>query len=340
MLAIYNHNLDERERRKDFVLEQGLLSGESMHSKGDRKWGREEKELHRKLDIFARFSQKEEHAKFVKDLLNEMQLRRKITNLQGYRKLGIRTHAEIEQYENDLKMRTDEQRSRSYRSNHRFGQRGARDEPHAEMFFKKKGVGGAAAKAQQTALQNQNIELLSKHEQEMCRVLKLLPAQYLVCKSGIIREGLKGPVKKSTVRSLLNIEAPKVNKLFDFMAQAGWIEAAKTNARKATVGFSVGSLPAGGKGAAGAACLVPGGAGGAGGGKSPRKRAKATGTGRGGTGKGAGAAGARGVGAAPFLPLPGAGGPPLTKEQQALAGTRPSTVQPGLTQLQRYSDGE
>eukprot|EP01047_Picozoa_sp_COSAG01_P115291 COSAG01_NODE_43943_length_425_cov_1.286154_1_plen_29_part_10 len=28
MLAIYNHSLDERERRKSFVIEQGLLSKE------------------------------------------------------------------------------------------------------------------------------------------------------------------------------------------------------------------------------------------------------------------------------------------------------------------------
>eukprot|EP01047_Picozoa_sp_COSAG01_P058096 COSAG01_NODE_6801_length_3493_cov_4.260165_4_plen_59_part_00 len=40
----------------------------------------------------------QEHTRFIKDLLQEIQLRRKITQLQGYRRLGIRTHAEIEQY--------------------------------------------------------------------------------------------------------------------------------------------------------------------------------------------------------------------------------------------------
>ena len=42
-----------------------------------RKWGREEKELHRKMDIFQRFSTKEDHDKFISELNTEMQLWKK-----------------------------------------------------------------------------------------------------------------------------------------------------------------------------------------------------------------------------------------------------------------------
>lgn len=93
-----------------------------------RKWGREEKELHRKLDIFQRFSTKPVHDKFISELNTEMQLRKKIAALQNYRRLGIRTHAEIEQYEIDSKARQDELRSRQYRSTHGFGRRAGADE--------------------------------------------------------------------------------------------------------------------------------------------------------------------------------------------------------------------
>ena len=41
-----------------------------------------------------------------------MQLRKKVAQLQNYRRLGIRTHAEIDQYDRDLKSRQDELRSR------------------------------------------------------------------------------------------------------------------------------------------------------------------------------------------------------------------------------------
>ena len=50
VLAIYNHRLDERERRKAFILEQGLLV--RKHDENKKKWGREEKELHRKIGNF------------------------------------------------------------------------------------------------------------------------------------------------------------------------------------------------------------------------------------------------------------------------------------------------
>ena len=50
VLAIYNHRLDERERRKAFILEQGLLV--RKHDENKKKWGREEKELHRKIGTF------------------------------------------------------------------------------------------------------------------------------------------------------------------------------------------------------------------------------------------------------------------------------------------------
>ena len=129
VLEIYNHRLDERERRKKFILEQGLL----VRSKDDnkRKWGREEKELHRKLDIFQRFSTKEVHDKFISEVNTEIQLRKKIAALQNYRRLGIRTHAEVEQYEIDMKARQDELRSRHYRSTHGFGRRAGADEQAA-----------------------------------------------------------------------------------------------------------------------------------------------------------------------------------------------------------------
>ncbi len=220
VLEIYNHRLDERERRKNFILQQGLLVRNKDDSK--RKWGREEKELHKKLDIFQRFSSKEAHDKFINELNTEMQLRKKIAALQNYRKLGIRTHAEIEQYEIDMKARQDELRSRHYRSTHGFGRRAGADEqvsssPRAvkKTYARCRMFGNAPLvmllllvayccifltntcpglrllsglrvchrrshdSTPPVSLQFQKIELLSRNEAEMCKILKLSPAQYV-----------------------------------------------------------------------------------------------------------------------------------------------------------------
>ena len=69
-----------------------------------------------------------------------MQLRKKITSLQTYRRLGIRTHAEIEQYEIDLKSRQDEMRARHYRSSHGFGRRAGADDGSTSPRHSKKKV--------------------------------------------------------------------------------------------------------------------------------------------------------------------------------------------------------
>ena len=167
VLAIYNHTLDERERRKNFVLQQGLLQGTVRNLTRERHWKREEKDLHKKLDIFARFSPKEEHTRFIQELVSETQLRRKIKQLQNYRRLGIRTNAEIEQYESDVKIKQDEEKLRK----NRFGKRSSSaDEEQAEIDTKKRAMAT-------TAQHYQGIELLSKHEQEICRILKLVPRQ-------------------------------------------------------------------------------------------------------------------------------------------------------------------
>ena len=57
------------------------------------------------------------------------------------------------------------------------------------------------------------IELLSRQEQEVCKLLKLTPAQYLACKGGVLREAAGGPVRKSRVKALMNVEKGRASRL-------------------------------------------------------------------------------------------------------------------------------
>lgn len=52
VLAIYNYKLDERDRRKRYILERGLLRAKQHNTK--QHWSKEEKEIHKKVDIFSR----------------------------------------------------------------------------------------------------------------------------------------------------------------------------------------------------------------------------------------------------------------------------------------------
>ena len=90
IIEIYNSKLDERERRKKFVLERDLLDYKK-HQAIERRRPKDERELVASLRPFARFNSAEQHEQLVNGLLTAMRLRKRIRQLQHYRRMGIRT---------------------------------------------------------------------------------------------------------------------------------------------------------------------------------------------------------------------------------------------------------
>ncbi|RHY90202.1 hypothetical protein DYB37_009337 [Aphanomyces astaci] len=108
VIAIYNAKLDERERRKKFVVEHQLLDYKK-YQQNERRRPKDERELVMQLRPFARFHSKDEHDALVEGLVAAMRLRKQIALLQEYRRHGVRTLAEAELYEQDKKKREVEQ---------------------------------------------------------------------------------------------------------------------------------------------------------------------------------------------------------------------------------------
>lgn len=100
VLAIYSSKLEEREKRKQFVLSRGLYNYRKNHVE-DQKLPRDERDLVYRMRLFERFHTPEEHKKFLDDILKAKRLRKEIAKLQTYRRLGIRTLVEAEKYELD-----------------------------------------------------------------------------------------------------------------------------------------------------------------------------------------------------------------------------------------------
>lgn len=98
LLEIYNAKLDERERRKAFVIERGLLDYKRLLAI-ERKRPREEREIYDLFRPFARFLSAAEHEELVRGIILEQRLRKRIAVLQEYRREGIRTIAESLEYE-------------------------------------------------------------------------------------------------------------------------------------------------------------------------------------------------------------------------------------------------
>lgn len=74
VIELYNARLDERIRRKKFVIERGILDFKRIQ-KYERKKTKEEREIINTMKIFARFNTMEDHDKIVNSLIKERLLR-------------------------------------------------------------------------------------------------------------------------------------------------------------------------------------------------------------------------------------------------------------------------
>lgn len=95
VLEYYNARLDERIRRKKFVIERGLLDLKKIQ-KQEKKRSKEERDIINSMKPFARFSEKKEHERRVNNLLKEYQLRVLIRQLKYFKSQGLNTLDQIE----------------------------------------------------------------------------------------------------------------------------------------------------------------------------------------------------------------------------------------------------
>ena len=88
ILDIYNARLDERNKRKDFVIERDLLNTEKQDLLEEKRT-EEEKKIYNLMKVLARFNKPEEHELLVQGLIKEKKQSNKITQLNEYMKLGF-----------------------------------------------------------------------------------------------------------------------------------------------------------------------------------------------------------------------------------------------------------
>jgi hypothetical protein len=80
LLIIFHHRLDERKRRKEFILERNLLYPNPL----EKDLTNEDKEVYHRYKVFMRFLTKEEHEALVRSVIEERKIRRRIQELQVF----------------------------------------------------------------------------------------------------------------------------------------------------------------------------------------------------------------------------------------------------------------
>ncbi|CAN0165041.1 unnamed protein product [Ectocarpus sp. 6 AP-2014] len=237
VIAVYNHRLDEREKRKKFVIENNLLDYKKPPP-GSKKRGREDRELVARLRPFARFSNAKEHDELIDNLIAAKKIRARIETLQMYRQNGITTIAEGIEFDKARQRRQEELASQKHRESASYlydGHASAKGSTgDRNRRYKDRNKGGGMSDGNGDDGRNGNnlldvegapgVEYLSPAERALCSQLHLLPGYYLVIKNAMIQECVKsGCLKKSNLAGLATLDKPRLDKMYDFFSTSGWV---------------------------------------------------------------------------------------------------------------------
>ncbi|XP_024980297.1 transcriptional adapter ADA2-like isoform X2 [Cynara cardunculus var. scolymus] len=231
VLRIYSKRLDERKRRKDFILERNLLYTDPF----EQGLSPEEKEICRRYRVFMRFHTKEEHEELLKTVIEEHRIRRRIEDLQEARAAGCRTSADAERYIEQKRKREAEENARRVKDNVQPGPSG-KFLQRANHLKGDPDVGGATGKDSSSTCGGLGIgnvddwdvtghfgaDLLSDAEKRLCTEIRVLPVHYLSMLEKLSVEVLNGHIaQKSDAHRLFNVEPSKVDRVYDMLLKKG-----------------------------------------------------------------------------------------------------------------------
>ncbi|KAI7857170.1 hypothetical protein BDC45DRAFT_501849 [Circinella umbellata] len=266
VLDIYNSRLDRRMERKRLIFERGWLDFKKQQAL-ERKRQKDERELYNRTRVFCRVQTANDYETMVQGLVREQQLRDQIAILQEWRKAGLTSLKQGEQYEKDKQARLANLKTLVSLSNDRMGSAATNQRnnyrqqiaalsstPSATGYFRE--TKAAAAVAAQTngsssstttstvssaaaagarkpanpldISEADGVHLLTEQEQILCSTLRILPRPYMVIKDTILKEYAKqGYLKRRQARALIKIDVNKTSRIYDFFIESGWIKAFK-----------------------------------------------------------------------------------------------------------------
>ncbi|XP_006407803.2 transcriptional adapter ADA2a [Eutrema salsugineum] len=229
VLHIYSKRLDERKRRKEFVLERNLLYPDQF----EMSLSAEERKLYSSCKVFARFHSKEEHKELMKKVIEEHRILRRIQDLQDARAAGCRTSTDANRFIEEKRKKEAEESW--LRQNH--GAPGSiasktlkspRGLPRNLQPFGSVSLSKVTLPIISSSLDDWDVsgllgaDLLSETEKSMCNEMRILPAHYFKMLETLTSEIKKGNIKKkSDAYSFFKVEPSKVDKVYDLLIQKG-----------------------------------------------------------------------------------------------------------------------
>ncbi|KAG6880022.1 hypothetical protein C0992_007819 [Termitomyces sp. T32_za158] len=241
LMEMYMQRIEKRLEGKALIFNRGLLEYKKMQA-AEKKRPREERDIIHRLRPFSKLQTAEDYEVFAADILYEAILRKRILELQTYRRLGLMTVADIDKYEADLAKRA--QAKANPRDYHNYDRSHARsvsrhstgpdprrmvDDSLEREGTPKLPVSAPPVRRLPAPLNLANspsLHLLTPGEQTLCSQLRILPKPYLVIKETLVREYARrgGKLRRREARDLVKIDVNKTSRIWDFLVQAGFLK--------------------------------------------------------------------------------------------------------------------
>ncbi|KAJ6680589.1 TRANSCRIPTIONAL ADAPTER ADA2B [Salix purpurea] len=239
VLRVYSKRLDERKRRKDFILERNLF----YHDAFEKNLSPEEKEIYQRYKVFMRFHTKEEHEELMKTVIEDHRIMKRIQDLQEARAAGCQTAGEAQGFIDQKRKKEAEENAQRAKECMPAGPAGKLlQKPNnldsspcgavrCSTVFHPGGNDSSLMIAKQSissSLDEWDItgflgaDLLSESDKRLCCELRILPAHYLNMLHIMSIEITKGTLSNKTdAHSLFKVESSKVDKVYDMLMKKG-----------------------------------------------------------------------------------------------------------------------
>lgn len=236
VLHIYNKRLDERKRRKDFILERNLLYPDPF----EKNLSPEERKVCQRYKVFMRFHSKREHEELLKTVIEEHRIRKRIQDLQEARAAGCRTSSEADRYIEQKRKKEAEENTRRTKESSQAGKsllravqpkgefdaspRGGIREP---TFPESSGKDSCSTSDGQDFSRSLDVwdisgflgaDLLSEAEKQMCSEIRILPTHYLNMLQTLSTCNI---TQKSDAYNLFKVDSSKVDRVYDMAVKKG-----------------------------------------------------------------------------------------------------------------------
>lgn len=220
ILRIYGKRLDERKRRKDFILERNLLHSNPF----ERDLSQEEKDICHRYDIFMRFHSKEEHEELLKTVISEHHTLKRIRELKEARAAGCHSSAEADKY-NQEKRKKEAEESGRRKENAQAGltMPVSSDSVPAYSNSRTTQLDDSSSLTDFDLMSFPMANLLSESDKRLCHEIRVAPSHYLQMQEIMSVQIFSGNItKKSDAYPYFNnIERAKVDRVYDVLVGKG-----------------------------------------------------------------------------------------------------------------------